>query len=85
MVTVIGLKSGKEFIVSDGGYNFVDKITGAKTQIFLVPDESRTITIPETGNVEYYDEPADPVMIKNFKEGKFNIVQEEQHNDPNIL
>ena len=68
MSTVIGLLSGKEFIVKDGGYRFVNPQDGKLTQVFVSLDEKRLITIPPEGTlVEFYDEPNDGKFLESME------------------
>lgn len=85
MSTVIGLRSGKEFIVKEGYFPFVHKVTGAVTHIFVTPDEKRMITIPPTDSpVEFYDEPVDPKFLEALNTGVQYMPEEKAANDPNI-
>jgi hypothetical protein len=71
MATVIGVKSGKEFLVEDDSYLFVDEKSGLQTRMFVSLDRKRVITIPpDVGNIEYYDEVATEAFIKELRETK---------------
>ena len=57
MTTVIGLKSGKEFVVKDAAYFFTLATTGAVVSVFESVDGKRSITVPNSIDIEYFDEP----------------------------
>lgn len=85
MTSIIGLPSGKEFIVRDGYYPFIHKITKAETQIFISADSKRMITVPPKDSpVEFYEEPADEKMINALEHPAQPIKEVTKFNDPNI-
>lgn len=86
MTTVIGLPSGKEFVVEDGSYFFTNKKTGLETRIFVSSDGKRLITIPSAGSaVEFYDEPASDEILKDIQKtvGQDEMEVEDRY-DPNV-
>lgn len=86
--TIIGLKSGKEFIVDETFYPFTHKVTGAVTTIFISSDRKRMITVPPPDSpIEFFDESADEKLLTSLKEStKEPVVEAEAvYHDPNIL
>ena len=66
MTTVIGLLSGREFVVKERFYPFFNRKTGIQTNVFISENGKRTITVP-ADRVEFYDEPLDKNMKTGFE------------------
>ena len=68
MAMVIGLKSGKEFIVEEDSYLFFNEKTGLEVRMFISLDRKRIVTIPpDIGHIEYFDEPATEALLTDLK------------------
>lgn len=84
-VTVIGLRSGKEFVVQNGAYPFTDKVTGEITVLFFSADGKRVITVPpKSSPVEFYDEPNTEDFTKSIKNAVPTQDKPEVIIDPNV-
>ena len=85
MTTVIGLKSGKEFVVKDQAYFFTLATTGVVVTVFESIDGKRLITIPDSTHLEYFDEPKTPERVADLK-GVAEAVKEPEveHHDVNV-
>jgi len=71
MAMVIGLKSGREFLVADDSYLFFDKNTGLQPRMFITLDRKRIVTIPpDIGNIEFFDEPATEGLLTELQKTK---------------
>lgn len=66
MAMVVGLKSGKEFLVEDDSYLFFNEKTGVETRVFVSLDEKRVITV-SSGDIEYFDEVLSEAFLKELK------------------
>jgi hypothetical protein len=61
---IVGLKSGKEFVVNNGHYTMSNDATGEKTHIFNT--ETRIITVRD-GDIEFWDEARTPERMDMLK------------------
>lgn len=84
MSVVIGLKSGKEFVVDDKSYSFVNTSTGLITKVFTSIQEKRVITIPPDGLIEFYNEPLKADTIKHLDQAITTPVKAVETIDPNV-
>ena len=88
MTTVIGLKSGKEYLIEDQYYVFTDNQTGKRIHIFTSADRKRLITVPPSDSmIEFFDEPFSEEALKTLSN---SIVLSEMkqevkvEDDPNV-
>lgn len=63
---VIGLKSGKEYVVEDKSFNFV-LASGKIRHTFFTPKKERLITV-EHEDIEFFDELATEDRMKALEE-----------------
>ena len=85
MTTVIGLKSGREFLVRDKCYRFL-QTDGSVTHVFISSDDKRLITVPPHGSIEFFDEPKTEQAVQSLN----TVVSTEatdviQEVDPNVV
>ena len=86
MTTVIGLPSGREFLVKDDSYIFTDDHTGAVIRVFESVDSKRIITVPPAGeSVEFYDEPNSEKAIEVLKNSISSKPEVKQEYDVSIV
>ena len=86
MTTVIGLPSGKEFVVQDGSFVFTDDRTGITVRVFESADGKRLITVPPAGeSVEFYDEPNSEEGMKSLQNASRLIPEVKQDYDVSIV
>lgn len=83
MTTLIGLVSGKEFVVQERFYPFFHKKTGVQTNVFVSENGHRTITVL-ADNIEFYDEPLTTEMREMLNSTPEMIAVPEVSDDPNI-
>lgn len=85
MTMLIGLLSGKEFVVQDKFYSFFAN-DGSSTRIFRSLDDKRLITIPPEGSVEFFDEPSSKESIEELEKALLNMsnVKQVTEKDPNV-
>ena len=88
MTTVVGLKSGKEYVVEDQYYVFTDNQTGKRIHIFTSVDRKRLITVPPADSaIEFFDEPFSEETLKTLSDSiaLSEVKQEvEVEYDPNV-
>lgn len=88
MTTVVGLKSGKEYVVEDQYYVFTDNQTGKRIHIFTSIDRKRLITVPPVDSaIEFFDEPFSEETLKTLSDSiaLSEVKQEvEVEHDPNV-
>lgn len=85
MATVIGLKSGKEFLVKEKCYRFLQR-DGSVTHVFISVDDKRLITVPAQGSIEFFDEPKTDEAIEGLNSVINSSASEEPVEvDPNVI
>ena len=65
MATIVGLHSGKEFLVQDNSYTMYPE--GAIIHVFISADDKRVITVNHA-DIEFFDEPKTENRINHLKE-----------------
>ena len=88
MTTIIGLKSGKEYVVEDDYFVFTDLQTGKRVHVFVSVDRKRLITVPSADSaIESFDEPFSEEALKLLSRSvalsKVKKEVEVEH-DPNV-
>ena len=88
MTTIVGLKSGKEYVVEAQYYVFTDNQTGKRIHIFTSVDRKRLITVPPADSaIESFDEPFSEEALESLSDSiALSEVKQEVkvEHDPNV-
>ena len=88
MTTIVGLKSGKEYLVEDDYFVFTDLQTGKRGHVFVSVDRKRLITIPPGDSaMEFFEEPFSEEALQSLSRSvALSEVKKEVEvdHDPNV-